>query len=59
VVVGVPGPRVGRICAGPRLAARVTNDAGIDNDENGAPIWVCDRLVAPLSPLWPALKRYE
>jgi hypothetical protein len=44
---------------GARLAARITNDAGLDNDENGAPIWVCDRLVAPWPQLWPSLKRYE
>jgi hypothetical protein len=59
VVVGFPERRVGQVCAEPRLAARVANDAGIANDEAGAPIWVCDRLTAPWSQLWPALKRYE
>jgi hypothetical protein len=59
VVVGVPQARIGRLCPEPRPAGRITNDAGIDNDENGAPIWVCDRLVAPWSQLWPSLKRYE
>jgi hypothetical protein len=59
VIVGYPEGRARQVCPEPEQAARITNAAGIDNDENGAPVWVCDRLQAPWSHLWPGLRRYS
>jgi hypothetical protein len=59
VIVGYREPRLSSICPEPHLATRITNDAGIDNDENGTPVWVCDRLTAPWSQLWPGIRRYS
>lgn len=39
-----------------RLAARVENTAGIDNDERGAPIELCSGTRHPWSQIWGALR---
>jgi 4-amino-4-deoxy-L-arabinose transferase-like glycosyltransferase len=41
-----------------RLATRVTNRVGVDNDEAGAPIWVCTGRKQPWSAIWPRFKHY-
>jgi hypothetical protein len=41
-----------------RLAARVHNSAGVDNDEHGAPIAVCSNRAVSWARLWPDLKHY-
>jgi 4-amino-4-deoxy-L-arabinose transferase-like glycosyltransferase len=41
-----------------RVAAHVHNDAGVENDEHGAPIAVCSGRSVPWSRLWPILKHY-
>jgi 4-amino-4-deoxy-L-arabinose transferase-like glycosyltransferase len=38
------------------LAARIDNDPGVDNDEEGAPVFVCGGPQRPWSQLWPALR---
>jgi Dolichyl-phosphate-mannose-protein mannosyltransferase len=38
------------------LAARVSNSAGIDNDEHGEPIDVCDATRGPWSRIWAGLR---
>ena len=38
-------------------AARVDNGVGLDNDEQGAPVWVARHPVAPWPELWPRLRR--
>jgi hypothetical protein len=40
-----------------RLVARIDNDADVDNDEQGAPIAVCDGPRHAWSREWPALRR--
>lgn len=40
-----------------RVAARITNRAGVDNDEQGAPVMVCGGPRRPWSREWPALRR--
>jgi hypothetical protein len=42
-----------------RRAGTVDNGVGVDNEEQGGPIWVCRDPVAPWAQLWPALKHYE
>jgi hypothetical protein len=36
--------------------ARVRNDAGIDNDENGEPVTVCAGPRRPWAVEWPAIR---
>ncbi len=42
-----------------RLAANVHNGAGVDNDENGQPIWVCTDQRAPWPKIWNQFKHYD
>jgi Dolichyl-phosphate-mannose-protein mannosyltransferase len=39
-----------------RLAARVDNGYGLDNEEQGHPIWVCEQLRQPWRQMWPRLR---
>jgi hypothetical protein len=41
-----------------RIAARVHNDVSVDNDEEGAPIWVCSGPKASWASMWPAFRQY-
>jgi hypothetical protein len=40
------------------LAARIQNRYGVDNDEDGAPVWVCTGQRRPWPAIWPAFKAY-
>jgi hypothetical protein len=46
VLVGFDPATVGRWCDEATLARRLENVEGVDNDEQGAPVWVC-RDVRP------------
>jgi hypothetical protein len=39
------------------IRARIDSEAGIDNEEDGTPIWVCVGPRRPWSELWPDLLR--
>lgn len=41
------------------LTARITNRAGIDNDERGAPIMLCRGPRRPWSQEWPLLSHRD
>ena len=41
-----------------QLAARIHNHAHVDNDEAGAPIWICSRQRQPWQTIWPRFKHY-
>ena len=57
IVVGYGRAELERWCGRVELAARVDNGLGVDNDEQGTPVWTCrDRLV-PWAELWPELRR--
>jgi hypothetical protein len=45
-----------RFFAGCRLAARVDNGLGLDNEEQGHPIWVCRQVRRPWAQMWPDLR---
>ena len=47
------GPWFGRV----DLAARVDNGVGLDNDEQGVPVWIARDPRAPWPTLWPQLRR--
>jgi hypothetical protein len=40
------------------LAVRIQNPAGVDNDEDGAPVWVCRDQRAPWWRMWPSFRHY-
>ncbi|SNX98003.1 4-amino-4-deoxy-L-arabinose transferase [Geodermatophilus sabuli] len=57
VAVGFPEEQLRRWFGRVEPAGRVDNGVGLDNDEQGVPVWVAaDRLV-PWSQLWPQLRR--
>jgi dolichyl-phosphate-mannose-protein mannosyltransferase len=56
IVVGEAGP--GRLgCGSATLAATHDNGLDLDNEEQGAQIWVCRDRAEPWSTLWPQLRR--
>lgn len=57
VLVGFPRERVAGWCADPVQFAEIDNGVGLDNDEQGAPVWTCTSLTKPWSQLWPQLRR--
>ena len=56
IVVGYPEeqltPWFGRV----ELAAKVDNGVDLDNEEQGAPIWVATDRLAPWTEIWPELR---
>jgi hypothetical protein len=56
VVVGLDSPTLASHFEGCRLAARVTNSAGVDNDERGEPVELCSGTRGPWSRIWTSLR---
>jgi 4-amino-4-deoxy-L-arabinose transferase-like glycosyltransferase len=56
VVVGLDPAPLHNHFAGCRLAARITNSAGVDNDERGAPVDLCVGTRGPWSRIWSSLR---
>ncbi|MGH3470378.1 MAG: hypothetical protein ACRDQF_21895, partial [Thermocrispum sp.] len=56
VVVGIPLAEASRHFDGCTLRAEISNDAGVDNDENGAPVLYCAGPSRPWSRMWPELR---
>jgi hypothetical protein len=56
VVVGLGGRFLDRAFDGCRLEAELSNEAGVDNEEYGAPVWACRAPARPWSEL--DLRRY-
>lgn len=57
VVVGLSRANLTRHFVGCRIAARVENSAGVDNDEHGTRIYRCIGTRGPWPQNWPALRR--
>jgi hypothetical protein len=57
IVVGYPEERLTRWFGRVDLAARVDNGVDLDNEEQGAPIWVATERQATWSEIWPELRR--
>jgi hypothetical protein len=57
IVVGYPEQRVREWFGQVELAARIDNGVGLDNDEQGAPVWIARDRRAPWDVLWPQLVR--
>jgi hypothetical protein len=45
------------VTVGSAALGRIDNALGFDNDEQGAPIFVCNGPRAPWSQLWPQMKQ--
>lgn len=41
-----------------RLATKLDNRVHVDDDEQGAPVWVCTHRLASWAVIWPELRRY-
>ncbi|MFI6168792.1 glycosyltransferase family 39 protein [Nocardia sp. NPDC051052] len=56
LTVGLNRDYLTRFFADIQPAGRIDNTRDIDNDEQGAPLFICRNLRAPWSELWPAAK---
>lgn len=41
------------------LAARIHNRLGVENDEEGQPVWICRDPRAPWPAMWPEIRHYD
>jgi hypothetical protein len=57
LVVGYREERLTRWFGRVEEAARVDNGVDLDNEEQGATIWVATDRLAPWSEIWPELRR--
>jgi hypothetical protein len=42
-----------------RLATRIHNRHGVENDEEGAPVWIATGQRQPWSKIWPSFRHYD
>ncbi|TWF74641.1 dolichyl-phosphate-mannose-protein mannosyltransferase [Pseudonocardia hierapolitana] len=56
IVVGLDETQLRRWFGAVELAARVDNGVGLDNDEQGEPVWLVRERRVPWSQLWPQLR---
>ena len=56
IVVGIPEAQVRQWFGRVELAARIDNGLGVDNDEQGVPVWLARDRLAPWAELWPQLR---
>lgn len=57
VAVGFEGSELTRWMRGCQVEARIDNAAGVENEELGRAIWLCEGTRRPWSELWPELRR--
>ena len=58
IVVGYQRSQL-TFCGSARLAAHLDNHAGVNDDEQGAPVWICQRLTRTWQAIWPAQKHFS
>lgn len=56
IVVGLEEAELRRWFGSVELAARIDNGLGLDNDEQGEPVWLVRERRVPWSQLWPRLR---
>jgi Dolichyl-phosphate-mannose-protein mannosyltransferase len=56
VVIGFGEDELSRTCGDLRLASRIDNGLGVDNDEQGTPIWICRDRVSLWAEHWEDLR---
>lgn len=60
-IIGV-GPVNGAlalVCPNVERVGAITNDANVENDEAGAPLWLCRKPAANLSTVWDGVRHYN
>jgi Dolichyl-phosphate-mannose-protein mannosyltransferase len=57
IVVGMEEAELRRWFGEIELTARIDNGLGLDNDEQGRPVWLVSERRVPWSQLWPQLRR--
>jgi hypothetical protein len=57
IVVGLPETELRRWFGSVRAAARIDDGVDLDNDEQGAPVWIASDRLVPWSVIWPQLRR--
>jgi hypothetical protein len=55
IVVGYQRSQL-TFCGSVRLAAHLDNLVGVSDDEQGAPVWICQHLTRTWQAIWPAQK---
>ncbi len=58
VGVGFDHSTLAPICGTLTLAGHLDNHLGIDDQEQGAPVWVCSRLSSSWKAIWPGLRNF-
>jgi 4-amino-4-deoxy-L-arabinose transferase-like glycosyltransferase len=58
VAIGFDRDRLTPYFGSVRLATKLNNHLDVDNDEQGAPVWMCSGLKASWSATWPKLRVY-
>ncbi len=58
LAVGFDRSKLAPICGTLLLAAHLDNHLGIDDQEQGAPVWVCSRLRSPWKATWQSLRDF-
>ena len=56
VAVGFGRGQLTPFCGRLRLAAHLDNHVDVQDEEQGAPVWVCSSLRAPWTAIWPRLR---
>lgn len=58
VAVGFDRSTLAPVCGSLVLATHLDNHLGIDDQEQGAPVWVCTRLRSSWKAIWPSLRNF-
>jgi 4-amino-4-deoxy-L-arabinose transferase-like glycosyltransferase len=58
IAVGFGRGQLTPFCGSLRLAARLDNHVDVQDDEQGAPVWVCSALREPWAATWPRLRAF-
>jgi hypothetical protein len=58
IVVGMPKEFLSRFFSGITLMATIRNPYGIENEEQGQPVYICRNPVKPIKELWSYFKYY-
>ena len=58
VAIGFDRATLAGVCNKLTLLTRVNNGHSVNNDEQGAPVWLCTDLSEPWQAIWPRLRDY-
>ena len=58
VAVGFERSTLAPVCGNLVLAGHLNNHLGVDDQEQGAPLWICARLRSPWKEIWPSLRDF-